>query len=66
MEELVALIFTFCSSSVIIPDQDDTNKIVACNTYITNCVIDRKSHWTRKDLNRCEQEGIRSNWVTQE
>jgi len=64
MEELVALIFTFCTSTTVIPNQNDTDTIIACNTYVTNCVIDKKSGWDRKNLSRCEQEGIRTKWRT--
>lgn len=66
MEELVALIFTFCISPTVVSTPDDTDTIVACQAYVTNCVVDLKSHWTDKELKRCEQEGLRRDWNTKQ
>jgi hypothetical protein len=57
MEQLVALIFAFCEPHVNSVDEE-----VACQTYVTNCVIEKKTGWDRKNLARCEEEGMRTNW----
>jgi len=59
MEKLVALIFAFCA-----PHTSNVDAEVACQAYVTNCVIDHKSGWDRKNLDRCEEEGLRTNWRT--
>jgi hypothetical protein len=59
MEELVALVFAFCA-----PNTSSLNQEVRCQTYVTNCAVDRHSHWDKKEVERCEQEGLRTNWTT--
>ena len=62
MEELVALVFTFCISPTVVSNPNDTETIIACQAYVTNCTIGAKSEWDKKKLNRCEQEGLSKNW----
>lgn len=62
MEELVALIFTFCTSPTVLSNPNDTETIIACNTYVTSCTIGEHSRWDKKKLKQCETEGLSKDW----
>lgn len=62
MAELVAAIFVFCTSSSSGIDTYNTEDLVACNSYVTNC-IPNTHNWTQKDVDACGQEGRNKNYV---
>jgi len=62
MEELVAAIFAFCVSSKSGIDTYNTNQLVACNSYVTNC-IPNTHNWSQKDVDQCGAQGKVANWT---